>query len=230
MRRYLLYFLPAVVILMAAFVVDGQTLSNVSNDPPALSGIPGPLTWQHSAEKWQIENGKTLSITAGKATDWFSSPMGDELRDNTPRLLFKPAEDFVLSTKVTVDFRSQWDSGALVLYVNNSLWAKLCFEMTIEKRPTIVSVVTRDLSDDNNSIAINGSSVYLKIAKAGQAIFFYASEDGRHWTIIRAFSLGKKTPGLRVGFSSQSPAGDGCTSQFSQIMYLSKRVDLWSGQ
>ena len=230
MRRYLLYFLPAVVILMAAFVVDGQTLSNVSNDPPALSGIPGPLTWQHSAEKWQIKDGKTLSITAGKATDWFSSPTGDEPRDNTPRLLFKPSEDFVLSAKVTVDFRSQWDSGALVLYVNNSLWAKLCFEMTIEKRPTIVSVVTRDLSDDNNSIAINGSSVYLKIAKAGQAIFFYASEDGRHWTIIRAFSLGKKTPGLRVGFSSQSPAGDGCTSQFSQIMYLSKRVDLWSGQ
>jgi regulation of enolase protein 1 (concanavalin A-like superfamily) len=102
--------------------------------------------------------------------------------------------------------------------------------MTIEKRPTIVSVVTRDLSDDNNSIAITGPSVYLKIAKAGQAIFFYASEDGRHWTIIRSFSLGKNTPDLRVGFSSQSPVGGGCTSRFSEIMYASRRVDLWSGQ
>jgi uncharacterized protein len=230
LRTYLRFFLPVVGAVMAAFVANSQTLSNVNNDSPALIGVPGPFTWQHSAEKWQIENGTTLSITAGRATDWFSSPMGDEPRDNTPRLLFKPAEDFVLSAKVTVAFQSQWDSGALVLYVNDLLWAKLCFEMTIEKRPTIVSVVTRDLSDDNNSIAINGSSVYLKIAKAGQAIFFYASEDGRHWTVIRAFSLGKNTPDLRVGFSSQSPAGDGCTSRFSEIMYASRRVDLWSGQ
>ena len=59
----------------------------------------------------------------------------------------------------------------------------------------------------DNSIAINGSSVYLKIAKAGQAIFFYASEDGRHWTVIRAFSLGKNTPDLRVGFSSAISCG-----------------------
>jgi regulation of enolase protein 1 (concanavalin A-like superfamily) len=196
---------------------------------PALAGIPEPLIWQHPTSSWKIENGQTLSITGGKATDWFASPMGGERRDNTPRLLFKPADDFVLSAKVTVDFRSRWDAGVLVLYVNDTLWAKLCFEMTIEKHPTIVSVVTRDRSDDNNSIAINGSSVYLKIAKAGQAIFFYASEDGEKWTIIRAFSLGA-APDLRIGFSSQSPVGDRCTSTFSEIHYLPKRVDLWSGK
>lgn len=197
---------------------------------PVLEGIPGPMQWQNPPAEWKIENQQTLSITAGRQTDWFVPPMGDGRRDNSPRLLFKPANDFVLSAKVTVGFRSQWDSGALVLYVNDGLWAKLCFESTIEKRTAIVSVVTRDLSDDNNSIALTGPSVYLKIAKAGQAIFFYASEDGQNWSIIRAFSLGKTTPDLQVGFSSQSPLGDACTTAFSEIQYQAKKVNLWTGK
>lgn len=196
---------------------------------PSIEGVPTPLTWQNPPANWKIEKGQKLSITGGKGTDWFVSPMDGERKDNSPRLLFKPARDFVLSAKVTVGFQSQWDTGVLVLYVNNSLWAKLCFEMTVDKHPAIVSVVTRDLSDDNNSIAIPGASVYLKVAKAGQAIFFYASEDGQTWTIIRAFSLGK-TSDLRIGFSSQSPVVEGCETVFSQIQYLPKRVDLWSGK
>jgi regulation of enolase protein 1 (concanavalin A-like superfamily) len=220
--------LTVISISMAA-ALHSQSASAGSAPLPILNGIPGPLIWQHPPVEWKIDNGDTLSITGGKGTDWFVSPMGDGRSDNSSRLLFKPAKDFVLSAKVDVGFRSQWDAGVLALYVNDELWAKLCFEMTIEKHPAIVSVVTKGLSDDNNSIAIEGNSVYLKVAKAGQAIFFYASQDGKNWSIIRAFSLGAN-PDLRVGFSSQSPVANGCTTVFSDIHYLVKRVDLWSGK
>jgi regulation of enolase protein 1 (concanavalin A-like superfamily) len=195
----------------------------------AVAGLPGPIEWQNSPVDWKTDKAGNLTITAGKSTDWFVSPIDGARRENSPRLLFQPADDFVLSARATVDFRSQWDAGVLVLYVNDNTWAKLCLEMTVEKHPAIVSVVTQGLSDDNNSIAVPGNSVYLRIAKAGQAIFFYASEDGRDWKIIRAFSFG---PGakVRVGFSSQSPVGDGCTTVFDQIGYLAKRVDLWTGK
>jgi hypothetical protein len=194
----------------------------------AIAGLPAPMVWQNAPVGWKAEAG-SLSITAGKGKDWFVSPIDGARRENSPRLVYQPADDFVLSARVTVDFRAQWDAGVLVLYVNNDTWAKLCFEMTVEKQPAIVSVVTRGLSDDNNSIAITGKQVYLKIAKAGQAIFFCASEDGQDWKIIRAFSFG---PGakVRVGFSSQSPVGEGCTTVFDQITYLAKRVDLWTGK
>jgi uncharacterized protein len=196
--------------------------------PPAVPGLPGPLAWQNTPVAWKAGAG-SLSITSGHQTDWFVSPLDGARRENSPRLVFQPADDFVLSTRLTVDFRSQWDAGVLVLSVDHDTWAKLCLEMTVEKHPAIVSVVTRGLSDDNNSIAVAGKSVYLKIAKAGQAIFFYASEDGQDWKIIRAFSFG---PGakVRVGFSSQSPVGEGCTTVFDQITYLAKRVDLWTGK
>ena len=196
---------------------------------PVLTGIPGLMVWQNAPAHWKVNEPGTLSITAGKGTDWFVSPMDGARRENSPRLVFEPADDFVLSARVTVDFRSQWDAGALVLYVDDSTWAKVCVEMTVEKHPAIVSVVTKGLSDDNNSIAVAGKAVYLKIAKAGQAIFFYASEDGQSWKIIRAFSFGAGVK-VRAGFSSQSPVGDGCMTVFDQISYQAKRVDLWTGK
>ena len=214
---------------VVCFVMMAGVASASWAQAPVVAGIPGTLEWQNAPLAWKTEPAGTLSITAAKQTDWFVSPMDGARRENSPRLLFEPADDFVLSARVTVDFRSQWDAGALVLYVNDTTWAKLCLEMTVGKHPAIVSVVTRTLSDDNNSIAIAGSQVYLKIAKAGQAIFFYSSEDGENWKIIRAFSFG---PGVKVraGFSSQSPVGEKCTTVFDKISYVAKRVDLWTGK
>jgi len=83
-------------------------------------------------------------------------------------------------------------------------------------------VVTRGLSDDNISIPIKGSSVYLKVSKSGHAIFFFASEDGQNWSIVRIFSLGDNLD-LRVGFSSQAPVGEGCTTKFTEIKYVPKK-------
>ena len=225
MRHHLLALLFAGV-----FCFTLPAFAQPTNSPaPSIAGVPGPLAWQNPPAHWKIENGKDLSITAGKGTDWFISPIDGGQADMTPRLLFKPAGDFLLSAKISTEFRTHWDSGALVLYVGNTVCAKLCFEMTLENHPAIVSVVTKDRSDDSLSFAVTGNTAYLKVVKNGAAIFFYASQDGENWSIVRSFSLGTN-PDLRVGFSSQSPAGDSCTSVFTQIQYLPKKVDLWSGK
>ena len=217
------------VSILALFISTLAGMVRAQQPAPALIGIPGPLEWQNTPLDWKIDGGNRLSITSGKQTDWFIPPTGDAAHNNTPRLLFKPADDFVLSAKLTVGFNAQWDGGVLVIYAGDDVWAKLCFEANVERQPSIVSVVTRTLSDDSTHFAIHGNSVYLKIAKAGPAIFFYASEDGRRWTIVRAFSLGP-TSQLRVGFSSQSPVGDRCTTVFEYILYSAKKVNLWTGE
>lgn len=230
MRKFPHFVLVLAGFMLSALAVFAQApVAPRSEAAPVIAGLPGPLVWQHPPAHWKIDNGNTLSITADKQTDWYNSAMYEAPRDNSARLLFKPTDDFALSAKVDVDFKSQWDSGVLVLYVNDSVWAKLCFEMTIEKHPSIVSVVTRGLSDDSISIPIQGSSVYLKVAKVGHAIYFFASEDGKNWSILRIFSLGEKQD-LRVGFSSQAPVGDRCTTTFSQIQYRPNIKDAWSGK
>src|SRR5207342_974724 len=98
------------------------------------------------------------------------------------------------------------------------LWAKLCFEYSPQHQPMIVSVVTRGVSDDCNSVVIGGREVYLRIAHTPRTTAFHYSLDGRYWQLVRYFTLGE-LHNLQVGFSSQSPTGQKCTAVFSKIHY-----------
>jgi len=197
--------------------------------PVSLKGLPGELRWKNSPVSWKSdENG--LTIVAGTNTNWFISPVDGEVSANSPLLLFQPAADFVLSARVKVDLRKQWAAGFLMVYLNDNTWAKLALELSAYKDPTIVTVVTRGRSDDCNSVAVAGDSVYLQIARTGEGLFFYSSPDGHSWKLVRAFTLGT-VEGLRVGFAAQSPVGNEATAVFSEMKYAPRKIsDIFVGQ
>jgi len=185
----------------------------------SLLAIPGELEWKNHPLDWQVEHGNNLTIVAGENTDWFIDPAGNYARDNTPGALFTPPDtNFLLSARVTVDFASAFDAGVLQVRERDDLWAKLCFEYSPQQQPMIVSVVTRGVSDDCNSVTIEGQEVYLRIARSTLTIAFHYSRDGRYWHLVRYFTLGE-LDNLRVGFSSQSPTGQKCRAVFSEISY-----------
>jgi len=185
----------------------------------SLPGIPGELEWKNTPLDWQVEHGNNLTIVAGEHTDWFIDPAGNYVKDNAPGALFAPPDaSFLLSARVTVDFASTFDAGVLQLRGRDDLWAKLCFEYSPQGQPMIVSVVTRGVSDDCNSVPIEGQEIYLRIARSIPTIAFHYSRDGRYWHLVRYFTLGK-LDNLRVGFSSQSPTGQKCRAVFSEISY-----------
>jgi len=131
---------------------------------------------------------------------------------------------------VTVNYNGLFDAGVLVLYQNPRLWAKLCLELSPLGRLMIVSVVTREFSDDCNSYLVDGKSAYLRIARLEKAFAFHASADGQAWNLIRHFNLGD-TPDLRMGFMAQAPTGTDVTVTFSQIGYEVKLLgDIRSGK
>jgi regulation of enolase protein 1 (concanavalin A-like superfamily) len=43
--------------------------------------------------------------------------------------------------------------------------------------------------------------------------------DGGRWSLVRYFTLGDGADDVAVGFSAQSPTGDGCTATFSDITF-----------
>lgn len=190
---------------------------------PAIHGIPNTLAWQNMPTAWHVELGTELTIRSGKETDWFVDPFDGTVHNTAPILLFTPSADFVLSAKVKVGFNTKWDAGALMVWADDHHWAKLSFELSPAKQPTMVTVVTRGLSDDCNSIAISGNTVYIQIAKSGPAYVFYSSTDGKSWQVLRVFSLGESSK-ARIGFESQSPAGDGAEIVFSEIRYSTKKI------
>jgi len=171
----------------------------------------------------------SLEMTAGPQTDLFVDPEGAPPTLNAPRRLGRPAGDYQLSARVAVDFASTFDAGVLVLFADDRAWAKLCFERSPQGEPLVVSVVTRGVSDDANSFAVAGRSVWLRISRLGRAHAFHASTDGSRWRFVRHFAL-EPADGLAVGFLAQSPEGSGCAVTFDEIAYRPERLtDLRSG-
>ena len=72
-----------------------------------------------------------------------------------------------------------------MVWADEHHWAKLSFELSPAKQPTLVTVVTRGLSDDCNSVPISGDTVHLQIAKSGPAYVFYFSSDAKNWQVLR---------------------------------------------
>jgi regulation of enolase protein 1 (concanavalin A-like superfamily) len=184
-----------------------------------LPGIPTELHWKNAPLDWKAEADGRLSILAGEGTDWFVDPAGGYDKGTAPVALFAPPDDrFLLAARVRVDFASMFDAGVLHIRVAEDRWAKLCFEYSPQGKPMIVSVVTRGVSDDCNSVVIDGQEVYLRIAQTPQTTAFHYSVDGQYWHMVRYFTLGK-ADSLQAGFSSQSPSGTGCKTIFSEIAY-----------
>lgn len=192
-----------------------------------IPGIP-PLEWQIEAPESHA-NASTLSMKAGAKTDLFSDPQGKVNIANAPYLTFDAEGDFMLSARVTVDFKSTFDAGVLVIYQDPYSWAKFCFEYTPLGEPSMVSVVTKGSSDDCNSVLILGNSVLMRLSRVGYAWAFHYSTDGKFWHLIRVFALDVNAPS-KVGFLVQSPTGEGCSVEFSEIRLVRETLaDLRSG-
>ncbi len=191
-----------------------------------LSALPFDLTASHEGS-WKIDPaGETLSARALPKSDLYRNPAGDFLSDeksslNALTLIGTPTSaDFQLSAKVTVDFDSDYDAGALLVWSDSKRWAKLCFEYSPDKEFMVVSVVTQLASDDVNSYVLPVNHVWLRISRIGHLYALHSSSDGAVWKLIRAYTLGVDTSTHKIGFVAQAPIGEGCDVQFSDIKYL----------
>lgn len=181
-----------------------------------IPAIPYRITVVNTATSvWVSED--ALRMSAAGKTNLFNNPNGQSFVHNAPLALFEPEGDFTLKAKVSGELKNIYDVAALVVYQDNELWAKLCYENSVEKIPTIVSVVTRKYSDDSNSVEASDHA-YLAIVKKGKEFSFFYSPDSQNWKMIRHFHL-DTTGKIKAGFAVHGSRGDGFTGVFSEIRY-----------
>ena len=193
-----------------------------------IPGVPLRMSWIERPVEHRTGD-RTLAMRAAGGTSWFSDPAGTRTVFSAPALLGRAGGDCQLSAKVEVDFASTFDAAALVILGDDHHWAKLCFELSPDAEPMVVSVVTREVSDDCNSFVIDDDAVWLRLARMGDALAFHASTDAARWRLVRYFSLGA-TRELALGLLAQSPTGSGCGVTFSEIVYVPERLtDLRGG-
>jgi len=175
------------------------------------------LTFQGPADTWTLDPDDTLTGWAGRQTDLFIDPADGRPTLNAPRLLTAaPAGDFQLAARVEVGFGATYDAGVLLLWSGFDAWAKLCFELSPQGQPMVVSVVTRGRSDDANGFIVDQPWVHLRVSGLRGAYAFHASTDGEWWHLIRHFALNGRP---ELGFEVQSPLGEGCRTAYSEISY-----------
>ena len=150
--------------------------------------LPFPVTAsQHGV--WRVgEQAGALVAEAPGHTDLYINPGGPDSGDAESLLSAAtllgtpPIGDFQLSARVTVDFVAQYDAGVLLIWIDERHWAKFCFEFSPAAEPMVVSVVTRDVSDDANAFVVPDRSVWLRMSRVDHVYAFHASTEGRTWS------------------------------------------------
>jgi regulation of enolase protein 1 (concanavalin A-like superfamily) len=216
-------------LIINAFLVVFIILS-VHTQEVKITAIPYVMNFQNSFVDYKITGDNSLEITAPGHTDLFISPDGGYVINKSPRLIFKPDSDFILTAKIKPEFKSKWDAGVLLIFNDATHFAKFCLESDFKGLPRVVSVVCNETADDCNSMIVNTEEVFYRITGStkGKTFGLYYSTDGISWFPIRTFKL-DKTDTITIGFSAQSPSGEGCLVEFSNIDLQQRKADFWTG-
>jgi len=217
MKKRLLTCYPFLFITLLLF-----NKADAQQDSVRIKSIPYGMFWENQAAKFSTK-GNELIMVAGEKTDMFRDPNVTYNTDNAPKLLFKPDQDFVLITAIEHSFASKWDGGAIVLKQDSLNWIKFCFEKDYTGARRVVSVVTKNISDDCNSVEIKTNKVFYKLAKADNVITLYYSLDGKKWFLIRHLQF-DTDKNFTLGFLAQSPTGKKCEVKFSDTSYQAKKI------
>ena len=162
------------------------------------------------------KSGDCWKIFASPKSDFFcnNETVGKEgitpaSLSNAPFYYTQVSGDFVMRVKVSLDFKSTYDSSSIMVMHDDKNWAKACFELTDFNTHAVVSVVTTNgYSDDANGCNIDVKSVWLQVCRVGQSFAFHYSTDGEKFYMMRFFHLPAEET-IKVGLLAQSPTGDG---------------------
>ena len=201
-----------------------------------MRGLPFTLS-PHAEAAWTVAGDPaTVTGSAAARSDIFidpetgAEPTAESTLDAATLLGVPPAGDFQLSARVTVEFASTYDAGVLLVWMDERHWGKLCFELSPDGEPMIVSVIARGVADVANAFVVDGRSVWLRVSRLGRAFAYHASLDGTTWRMIRYFAIDGTDAPATLGFEVQSPTGDGCVATFDDIRFTPERLrDLRDG-
>ncbi len=197
-----------------------------SMNPENLLGFQ----WMNAPAAVRFTDG-TLQVTATEKTDFFNNPENNEVSATAPLLFKEMAGDFVLTALVKPDFADIWNACALMVHIDSLNWIKFGFENSDATGKSIVSVVTRGVSDDSNGAVLNdAASIWLRIIRKGNIYAMHWSADGETFKMARLSAM--PAAGLvKAGIEAQCPAGKPATHRILFLSIEERTVnDLRSGK
>jgi len=192
-------------------------------------GMASGFKWLNEPKNHTVTNGE-LHIEVEGNTDFFIDPENKKATASAPFLYKEVKGDFIATTLVQPDFKDQWNASALFMMIDETHWIKFAFENSDATGKSIVSVVTRMVSDDANGAILNNSDqVWLKMIRKGNLYALHWSLDGIKYNMCRLAAM-PKAEKVKIGLEAQSPVGQTAHHKFLYFNLESKTVkDLRKG-
>ena len=189
----------------------------------------GAFQWLNKPVAVEFSAG-TVSVTAPEKSDFFINPENDEVSASAPFFYQEIEGDFVATALVKPDFRDQWNAAALMVHIDETNWIKFAFENSDASGKSIVSVVTRGVSDDANGVRLEAfDRIWLRLIRKRNNFAMHWSSDGETFVMARLTQMADAKL-VKVGLEAQSPVGPAATHEFLYFNVEMKTVqDLRAG-
>ena len=183
--------------------------------------------WTVATQYEETENG--IDIYAPAETDYFVNPVDGQVKADAPFFYKEVEGDFILRSKVSLDFESIYDACVLLALENDKLWAKACFEYTDFGTNAVVTVMTNNKSDDANGVNVEGNEIWLQMSRKDDVFAIHYSLDGEDFIMARLAHL-PMSKKIKVGLEAQSPTGKGGMRRFDNVsLELRSPLDIRKG-
>ncbi|ODT98910.1 MAG: hypothetical protein ABS79_05170 [Planctomycetes bacterium SCN 63-9] len=203
-------------------------------DPPFLERFDRPelspaLQWHCEPTRWGIDTAlPCLWIEPDAETDfWRKTHYGFEA-DNGHFLHARASGDFVLTTRVALRPKHQYDQAGLMVRVSPNCWLKTSVEYEPEGPGVLGAVVTNAGYSDwsTQHIPREVLDLWFRVRLEGDDCLVDASFDGLDWRQIRMAPLLERrgAPTIACGPYACSPKGAGFRAEFHFLDFRPGRL------
>ncbi|MBT8298217.1 MAG: DUF1349 domain-containing protein [Maribacter sp.] len=224
MQKNIIHRIPFLLILLLIHIscdnkenqpsLKAVAMGNMQNNMLAniTIGNLGNFKWLNEPKSFEIENG-TLKVVAEKETDFFNNPEDNKKTASAPILFQEITGDFVAKALVRPDFTSLWNAAALMVLIDKNNWIKFAFENSDATGRSIVSVVTKNVSDDANGVILSEQDqIWLKIVRKDHIYSMLWSKNGKDFKMARLTAM-PIIDSVKIGIEVQSPIGESSTHE-----------------
>lgn len=104
--------------------------------------------------------------------------------------MFSSTDNFTFTSKVSFDYKKQFDQCGLIIYIDSDNWFKASIEFENSRFSRLGSVVTNFGYSDWSSANINlPSEMWYRLSRQGPNFLIENSVDGKNFTQLRIFHL-----------------------------------------
>ena len=205
MNKIGLMLSASIMVLLSCENPSTSPYENVMKDLQGLKWLNKPDTYSFG------DNG--LSITVGSETDYFNDPSTGKINANAPFLYRDISGDFVATALLKPDFSDMWNAMSIMMHINDRNWIKFAFEKSDATGKSIVTVVTREVSDDANGVILEDvNMLWLKLARKNDIYSMHWSIDDKDYKMARLSAM-PHSDTVKIGIEAQCPVGKSATHE-----------------